>query len=135
MCAPGLGQALIQVAQSIGAEVFVTVGSVEKRELLMQVYGIPLDHIFNSRDLTFAKGVIRMTKGCGVNVAVNTLTGEALRKTWGCVAGYGKFIEVGKKDILANSGLDMMPFLNNVTFASVNIEVSCSQALFYDLRC
>lgn len=54
--AGGLGQAAIQLAQMVGAEIFVTCGSIAKKNLLMEKYGIADDHIFNSRDLTFAKG-------------------------------------------------------------------------------
>ena len=118
-----MGQAAIQLAKHIGAEIFVTVGNTEKRRLIVDQYQIPEDHIFNSRDTTFAKGILRMTNGKGVDVVLNSLAGEALRKTWECIAMFGRFIEVGKKDILANNGLEMMPFLRNVTFASVNLEV------------
>ena len=92
----------------------------------MDQYGIPADHVFNSRDLAFAKGIMRMTNGKGVDMILNSLAGDALRKTWECIAQFGRFIEVGKKDILCNSGLEMNPFLRNVTFAGVNIEVSIS---------
>lgn len=122
----GLGQAAIQLAKHVGAEIFVTVSSEEKRRLLEEEYQIPEDHIFNSRDTAFARGILRMTNGKGVDVVLNSLADEALRKTWECIAMFGRFIEVGKKDILANNGLDMMPFLRNVTFASVNLEVCIS---------
>ncbi|KAJ0331973.1 hypothetical protein KNSL1_013783, partial [Colletotrichum chrysophilum] len=67
--AGGLGQACIQLAQLAGAEVFATVGSLDKRDLLVKTYGIPADHIFSSRDLSFARGIMRMTGGKGVDVA------------------------------------------------------------------
>nr|POE88317.1 reducing polyketide synthase fub1 [Quercus suber] len=120
--AGGLGQAAIQLAQHIGAKIFVTVGSTSKKELIMETYGIPEDHIFNSRDLTFADAVLRSTNSLGVDVVINSLAGEALRKTWTCIKDFGRFIELGKKDILANTGLEMMPFLRNVIFAGVNLE-------------
>lgn len=56
--AGGLGQAAIQLCQMIGAQIYVTVGSTTKKALLMEKYKIPESHIFNSRDLTFAKGMI-----------------------------------------------------------------------------
>lgn len=52
--AGGTGQMAIQIAQSVGSEVFVTVGSKEKQLLLMEVYHIPSDHIFYSRDSSSA---------------------------------------------------------------------------------
>ena len=72
---------------------------------------------------------MRSTNGKGVDVVLNSLAGEALRQTWECIAMFGRFIEIGKKDILANSGLEMMPFLRNVTFAGVNLEVKKSSVL------
>ena len=117
----GVGQAAIILAQYIGAEIFATVGALEKKKLIMDTYGISEDHIFYSRDLNFAKGIMRMTKGRGVDVVLNSLAGEALRETWHCLAFAGRFIELGKKDIVGNTGLDMEPFMRNVTFAAVNL--------------
>ena len=42
----------------------------------MKEYDIPEDHIFSSRDQTFVAGVLRMTKGRGVDVVLNSLAGE-----------------------------------------------------------
>lgn len=84
--------------------------------------GVKPEHVFSSRDLTFETGVRRLTRGRGVDVVVNSLAGDALRKSWECLAPYGRFIEVGKKDILGNTGLEMRPFLKNTLFAGVNLE-------------
>ncbi|KAL3964599.1 hypothetical protein ACCO45_001603 [Purpureocillium lilacinum] len=119
--AGGLGQALIQIAKMLEANIYCTVGTEAKKQVMLAL-GIRPDHIFSSRDLSFAKGIKRVTDGRGVDVVVNSLAGEALRQSWGCLAPYGRFIEVGKKDILGNSGLDMQPFLDNVIFAGVNLE-------------
>ncbi|KZF19523.1 hypothetical protein L228DRAFT_214821 [Xylona heveae TC161] len=119
--AGGTGQAAIMFAQNVGAEIFATVSTQEKKDLLTQTYGIPEDHIFSSRDLTFAQGVMRLTKGRGVNVILNSLAGEALRKSWDCIAPFGRFIEIGKKDIYANGKLDMWPFSKSVTFAACDL--------------
>jgi NADPH:quinone reductase-like Zn-dependent oxidoreductase len=120
----GLGQAMVQIAQITGANIFATAGSVAKRELLTKQYGIPVDRIFSTRDLSFVKGIMRITKGKGVDVIVNSLAGEALRKSWECIAEFGRFLELGIWDIAANSGLDMAPFSKSITFSSVNIHVS-----------
>ncbi|KAI1345755.1 hypothetical protein F5Y01DRAFT_320442 [Xylaria sp. FL0043] len=119
--AGGLGQALIQIAKLLQAEIFCTVGSNAKKQAVIDL-GVKPDHIFSSRDLSFSKGIHRLTHGRGVDVVVNSLAGEALRKSWECLAPYGRFIEVGKRDILGNSGLDMRPFLENTLFAGVNLE-------------
>ncbi|KAL1970796.1 hypothetical protein VTN77DRAFT_2630 [Rasamsonia byssochlamydoides] len=119
--AGGVGQAAIKLAQMIGAEIFVTVGTVEKKQFIMQTYGIPEDHIFSSRDASFAEGVLRMTNGKGVDVILNSLAGELLRESWNCIARFGRFVEIGKRDFLGNSKLEMEPFIRNVSFSSVDL--------------
>lgn len=119
--AGGVGQAAIILAQQIGAEVFATVGSEEKKQLVHEQYGIPEDHIFSSRDTSFAKGIMRATNGKGVDVVLNSLAGEALRVSWHCLAKFGRFLEIGKADLFANTGLDMKPFLDNKSYIGVNL--------------
>ena len=91
----GVGQTAIQIAQYLGLEVFTTVGSQAKREFLQQEYSIPDDHIFSSRDASFADGIKRMTGGRGVDIILNSLSKELLRKTWDCLAPFGTFVEIG----------------------------------------
>ncbi|MCJ1405286.1 hypothetical protein MMC11_008513 [Xylographa trunciseda] len=118
--AGGLGQALIQVAKFLDLEIFVTVGSETKKKLLMDEYDVQEDHVFSSRTLSFAQGIKRMTRGRGVDIVVNTLSGEGLRTSWECIAPSGRFIEAGLKDILAHGSLPMSHFAKNAMFASVD---------------
>lgn len=120
--AGGVGQAAIQIAQHLGLEIYATAGTADKRLLIQQTYHISEDHIFDSRDLSFAKGVLRMTNGRGVDCVLNSLSGEALRQSWTCVAPFGTFVEIGMTDILSNSGLDMRLFGRNITFTFFNLK-------------
>jgi NADPH:quinone reductase-like Zn-dependent oxidoreductase len=117
----GLGQALIMLCQYFGAEIFTTVGTVEKRDFLKTQYGIPESHIFYSRDDSFAKDVMRATAGVGVDIIFNSISAELLRVTWQCIAPFGRFIELGKRDFAVNSRLEMAQFAPNVTFAAVDL--------------
>ena len=119
--AGGTGQAAIQIARFLKAEVYATVGSNEKKKLIMDLYDIPSDHIFSSKGLSFVKGIMRMTGGRGVDVVLNSLAGEGLQGSWDCLAALGRFIEIGKKDILARNKLPMLPFNENRTFAAVDL--------------
>jgi NADPH:quinone reductase-like Zn-dependent oxidoreductase len=119
--AGGVGQAAIMFAQMVSADIFVTVGSIDKKQFLMTQYGISEDHIFYSRDTSFARSIRTATSGMGVDVVINSLAGDLLRETWECLAPFGRFIEIGKADITKNTRLDMLPFENNVTFASVDL--------------
>lgn len=118
--AGGVGQAAIQYAKMVGAEIYATVSTPEKRKLLME-YGVPEDHIFSSRDQTFVSGIMRCTKGKGVDVILNSLSGEALRNSWECIAPFGRFVEIGKKDAQAYGKIELTPFLRNVTMTSVEL--------------
>ncbi|EGC40933.1 iterative type I polyketide synthase [Histoplasma capsulatum var. duboisii H88] len=119
--AGGVGQAAIQYAQHIGAEIFATVSTIEKMEFLKKEYGILEDHIFTSRDTSFAQGIMRMTNNSGVDLVLNSLSQESLRQSFECVAPFGRFIEIGKKDLQAGGKLDMTPFLQNISFTGVDL--------------
>ena len=119
--AGGTGQAATQVAQHFGAEVFITVGSKRKKQLMIDLYAIPEDHIFYSRGVSFAQGVKRMTGNRGVDIVLNSLAGEGLIASWECIAPYGRFLEIGKKDIYSHHKLPMFQFAKNVTFSAIDI--------------
>ncbi|KAK1147595.1 Type I Iterative Polyketide synthase (PKS) [Aspergillus melleus] len=121
--AGGTGQLAIQVAQSVGATIFVTVGSQEKSRFLQDRYGIPEDHIMYSRNTTFARHVRRMTNGQGVDVVLNSLSGDALVASWECIAPYGRFVELGNADVANNSKLPMRHFAKNVSFFLVAVDL------------
>ncbi|KAI1759001.1 putative polyketide synthase [Hypoxylon sp. FL1150] len=125
--AGGTGQAAIQIAKMRGAQVFTTVGSSKKRKLLHELYEIPMDHIFNSRDLSFARGIKRLTQNKGVDVVLNSLAGDALIASWECVAPFGRFVEIGKKDIFSHNKLPMFQFARNISFSAVDIGAMISE--------
>ncbi|GAW26208.1 putative polyketide synthase [Rosellinia necatrix] len=115
------GQIAMWIAKLRGAEIFATVGFDEKKKLLMEKFNIPEDRIFYSRNTSFAQGIMRVTNGRGVDVVLNSLSGDGLRASWECIAPYGRFIEIGKADIMANSSLPMACFAKNVTFSAVDL--------------
>ena len=125
--AGGIGQAAIQLARLRKARIFVTVGSEEKKQLVMKLYAIPEDHVFASRGMSFSKGIKRMTKDRGVDVILNSLAGESLQSSWDCLAPFGRFVEIGKNDILKGNKLSMFPFNENRSFSAVNLTHMISQ--------
>ncbi|KAH3705795.1 Lovastatin nonaketide synthase [Pelomyxa schiedti] len=78
--------------QHYGCEVFATVGKKEKREFLVNKLGIPEDHIFNSRSLTFADQIMKITHGEGVDVVLNSLMGEGLVRSYHLLRHKGSFL-------------------------------------------
>ena len=119
--AGGVGQAAIMLAQHIKAVIYVTVGSVEKKSFIMQTYNIPETHIFSSRDTSFQEELMVLTEQRGVDVILNSTAGEILHESWQCLAPFGRFIEIGKQDLVQSSSLAMDKFLDSVTFCSIDM--------------
>ncbi|KAL3480474.1 putative polyketide synthase [Aspergillus californicus] len=117
----GVGLASIRVCQELGAKIFATVGNEEKAKYLTENMGIPRDCIFKSHDSSFLPDIMRETSGRGVDVVLNSLAGKLLHASWECVAPYGQFFEIGKRDLLTHGTLDMGPFLHNRTFYGVDL--------------
>ncbi|KAJ5662752.1 hypothetical protein N7462_011678 [Penicillium macrosclerotiorum] len=116
----GVGLAAIQICQMIGAEIFTTVGNEDKMRHLMDTFGISRNRIFSSRDPSFFQGVMEQTGNRGVDLVLNSLSGELLHLSWRCVAKFGKMIELGKRDLLGNGQLDMNVFAGNRSFIGVD---------------
>lgn len=125
--AGGVGQAAVQLAVHLGLVIYVTVGTEDKRRLLMEEYGIPEEHIFHSRDSSFVRGIKRMTSGHGVDCVLNSLSGELLRVSFDCLATFGTFVEIGLRDITNNMRLDMRPFGKSTTFTFINMHTLLEQ--------
>jgi NADPH:quinone reductase-like Zn-dependent oxidoreductase len=116
--AGGVGLAAIQVANAVGAKIFATVGTPDKREFLRT---LGIEHIFDSRALTFADDIMKVTGGEGVDVVLNSLAGEAITKGFEILRPWGRFLELGKRDLAANSPLGMFPFIRGVLFQGINL--------------
>ncbi|KAJ5761957.1 Acyl transferase/acyl hydrolase/lysophospholipase [Penicillium nucicola] len=121
----GVGLATIQLAQMVGAEIYATVGNEEKVQYLMDTYGLPRNRIFNSRNTSFVSDVMRETNGEGVDLALNSLSGELLHATWKCITIFGTMVEIGKRDLIGFAKLDMNPFLSNRNYCSVDLDQVC----------
>lgn len=121
--ATALGQAAIQCAQMIEAIIYVTVSTIEDCEFLEFEYGIPRENIFAYKDLGFAKSIVRLTNGAGVDVVFNTLTGEVLQETASCLASFGHFIHVSRKGTRSDAMIDLALLQKCATMATIDIEL------------
>ncbi|KAI1174465.1 hypothetical protein F4777DRAFT_579896 [Nemania sp. FL0916] len=120
----GVGLAAIQLAQYKKADIFATVGTDGKRKLLMTKYGIPSSRIFCSRNTKFAEHIMQATRGRGIDVILNSLTGELLDASWRICADGGIMVEIGKRDIVDRNTLSMEPFDRNCSFRAIDLSYS-----------
>ncbi|WP_326830207.1 SDR family NAD(P)-dependent oxidoreductase [Streptosporangium sp. NBC_01810] len=93
----GTGMAAIQLAQRLGVEVFAT-ASPAKWDVLRSL-GIPDDHIASSRSLEFEQQFSQVCGDQGIDVVLNSLTGEYIDASARLLRPGGRFIELGKLDI------------------------------------
>lgn len=116
--AGGVGIAAIQVARWMGAEIYATVGSEEKRDFL-KLYGV--EHIYDSRSLTFAEDILHSTPDAqGVDVVLNSLAGEAINQNLRLLKPFGRFLELGKRDFYENTRIGIRPFRNNLSYFGID---------------
>jgi myxalamid-type polyketide synthase MxaB len=94
--AGGVGLAAVQLAQQAGVEIFATAGNPEKMDFLRS---LGVEHVMNSRSLGFFDEVMDKTAGQGVDIVLNSLTGEFIPKGLSLLRANGRFLELGKRDI------------------------------------
>ncbi|QRN93953.1 SDR family NAD(P)-dependent oxidoreductase [Archangium violaceum] len=102
--AGGLGLAAVQVAQALGAEILATAGTPEKRELLRSM---GITHVMDSRSLAFVHQVRAITGGEGVDVVLNSLSGEAVSRGLEVLAPDGRFLDVSRHDAPEGHSLEL----------------------------
>jgi acyl transferase domain-containing protein/NADPH:quinone reductase-like Zn-dependent oxidoreductase/SAM-dependent methyltransferase/acyl carrier protein len=126
--AGGVGMAAIQIAHYLGVEVFATAGTPAKRALL-ETLGVK--HVIDSRRADFADAVMDLTSRRGVDVVLNALAAEAIPMGLSCLAEFGRFIEIGKRDIYQNARIPLWPLRRNASFHVVAMDAvfSGDQAL------
>lgn len=117
--AGGVGLAAVQIAQQAGGVVFGTAGSPEKRELL-RALGVP--HVMDSRSLAFAQEITEITGGEGVDIVLNSVAGEVIPRSLSILKPFGRFLEIGKRDLLDNTKLGLRPFERCLSFHAIDVD-------------
>ena len=114
--AGGVGLAAIQLAQAAGAEVFAT-ASARKRDYLRS---LGVRHVYDSRTTAFGEEILEATGGAGVDVVLNSLTGEGfIEASLACLAQGGRFVELARRDILTED--EMAAVRPDVAYAILDL--------------
>ncbi len=96
--AGGVGLAAVQLAQVAGAEVFATASA--SKQAYLRALGV--EHVFDSRSTAFGREILDATDGTGIDVVLNSLTGEGfIEASLACLAQGGRFVELARRDILS----------------------------------
>ncbi|WP_404384168.1 SDR family NAD(P)-dependent oxidoreductase [Caenispirillum salinarum] len=116
----GVGRAAIALARAAGATIIATAGTPEKRAALAALEGVA--HVFDSRSPTFREGVMEATGGRGVDVVLNCLAGPLLEASLDCLAPFGRFVEIGKRDLWGAGSVPMAALRNGTTFHVLDLD-------------
>ena len=101
--AGGVGHAAIQLARGLGAEVIAT-ASANKRD---HVRAQGVDHVFDSRSTRFGADILAATRGAGVDMVLNSLTGAGfIEASLSCLAPGGSFVEIAKRGIWSQEEME-----------------------------
>ncbi|XP_059608117.1 fatty acid synthase-like [Phlebotomus argentipes] len=118
-----LGIAAIRVSLAYGLDVFTTVDSIEKKEFLLSMFSeLKEDQIGSTTDLSFERMVKEKCKPRVCNYVFNTLKGAQLAASARCLDLGGKFLQMGKWDMIENNDLGLYIFIQEVEFQAVQIE-------------
>ncbi|HEV2300650.1 MAG TPA: SDR family NAD(P)-dependent oxidoreductase, partial [Stellaceae bacterium] len=117
--AGGVGLAAIQYAKDRGATVVATAGSAAKRAFLSLAGA---DHVLDSRDAAFADAVREVTGGEGVDVVLNSLAGAAMEASLGLLKPFGRFLELGKRDLYDGRRIPLRPLRHNAQYFAIDID-------------
>jgi acyl transferase domain-containing protein/NAD(P)-dependent dehydrogenase (short-subunit alcohol dehydrogenase family)/SAM-dependent methyltransferase/acyl carrier protein len=94
--AGGVGLAAVAEAQRAGAEIFATAGTEEKRVYLRS---LGIRHVMSSRTTDYLREILDLTVGRGVDLVLNSLTGEFIAANLRLLAHGGCYLEIGKNGI------------------------------------
>jgi acyl transferase domain-containing protein/thioesterase domain-containing protein/acyl carrier protein len=108
----GVGLAAIQIARLAGAQVYATAGSTAKRAYLNK---LGICDVMDSRSTAFGEQIRALTGGRGVDLVLNSLSGEAIAVGISALAPGGRFLEIGKRDVYANTALGMRALRKNIS--------------------
>lgn len=121
----GVGLAAVTIARERGARIFATAGTEEKRAFLRD---LGLAHVFDSRGDQWPQEIVRATHGVGVDLVLNSLSGKGIGRGLAVLAPYGRFLDIGKKDIYQNGALNLAPFKKCLSYRAIDLLGMCERA-------
>ena len=117
--AGGVGLAAIRLARATGARVFATASTPEKRAVAIAAGALAS---FDSRTDSFVEGLHKATAGRGVDVILNSLSGSLMRRSLACLAPFGRFVELGKRDFAEASRISLEDFGRGQSYHSYDLD-------------
>ena len=90
---------------------------------MIETFNIPEERIFSSRNIQFKYDIKRLSDGKGVDIVLNSLTGDKMDASFDLVKDSGNFVEIGKYEFTMNKQLGMIAFLRDISFIGVALDI------------
>ena len=116
-----LGQAVIQVASHIGAQILASVSTKAEREELQTRFELRSSNILPEKELRLSHIVSSLTKGRGADAVINLLAKDSLSDLGACVAPLGVFVQIGQPSNSISDSSIWFPLDKHVTAVSFDL--------------
>jgi len=116
--AGGTGLIAVQLALLKGAEIFATASTQEKLDYLKN---LGVHHVINYRSQDFAQRILEISGNYGVDVVINTLSGDAIQKGIDILAPGGRYLEIAMTGLKTSTHIDLSKMVDNQTFYSIDL--------------
>jgi phthiocerol/phenolphthiocerol synthesis type-I polyketide synthase C len=108
----GVGRAAMEIARRAGARIVATAGTDAKRSALRAAGA---DEVFDSRTIDFAESV-------RADVVLNSLSGDAIEASLRCLKPFGRFVEIGKRDLYGDGRVALENFRAGISYFVVDLD-------------
>ncbi|KAG2386110.1 hypothetical protein C9374_002556 [Naegleria lovaniensis] len=121
--AGAVGLSAVQIANHVGAVTIGTVGRGEKRTFLETDATYKVTYTTDSRSTQFRDDVMKFTNGKGCDVILNSLAGtDMLSANFESLGPYGRFVEIGIRDIYDGTCVNLQQMHRNLSYSSVDLD-------------
>ena len=112
---------VIIMIKQIDVIIYIIIESQVKCDYLMHELNVSVFYIFNSRDFFFVQDIMVVIGDCDVDVVVNFFVNNLILASWNCVADFGHFVEIEKREFIDVNKFNMNMFLRNITFITFDL--------------
>ncbi|MWV45370.1 SDR family NAD(P)-dependent oxidoreductase [Paenibacillus sp. HJL G12] len=114
----GCGLIAIQLANLQGCVCYGTSSKADKLDILKQ---LDVPYAINYKEGDFDQEVRRLSNNRGVDIVLNTLSGEAIQKGLNCLAPSGRYLELAVHALKTSHKLDLSKLLQNQSIHSIDL--------------
>ncbi|EAT79697.2 hypothetical protein SNOG_12897 [Parastagonospora nodorum SN15] len=112
-----VGQALMQVAKAVGSDMFALVHNKAERDLIVDRFAIPTDHVFDSALNNFVPLIESAINQRGIDVFVSQHSGTHIAGAVSIMSAFGHFV-----DITTEGPRVSLPSASNITLTRVDVK-------------